>query len=337
VKLLNGRELAGFIKERQAQQVRALRQAHGVTPKLAIVQCKDDPVINTYVRLKQRYGADILIDVDCHMVEQAAVPELLEKLNADESVHGIIVQLPLAEPAETDTIVNLVAPEKDVDSLGNPDAPWPPGPALVSYLRALQGVDEKQTETYMKYGEGVSQAATQQSAKTGGGVSGSARKQASGVRGQWFEPATPMAIMWLLAGYNVDLTGKHVLLIGRGKLVGAPLERLLADSGIDVQVVDRETADLAEQTRAADVIITATGSPAILYPDIVKEGAVVVDAGVASEDGKTVGDVAPELYERDDLTITPAKGGVGPLTVCALFDNVIRAARRKVEASNDNA
>ncbi|HZM63717.1 MAG TPA: bifunctional methylenetetrahydrofolate dehydrogenase/methenyltetrahydrofolate cyclohydrolase, partial [Candidatus Saccharimonadales bacterium] len=76
---------------------------------------------------------------------------------------------------------------------------------------------------------------------------------------------------------------------------------------------------------------TATGSPAILYPDMIKQGAVVVDAGVAGEEGKTVGDLAPEVYDRDDLSITPTKGGVGPLTVCALFENVIRAARRQAE------
>jgi len=82
--------------------------------------------------------------------------------------------------------------------------------------------------------------------------------------------------------------------------------------------------------KEADVIITATGSPAIIYADMIKEGAVVVDAGVASEDGKTVGDVALDVYERDDLTITPVKGGVGPLTVSALFENVIRAARNSI-------
>jgi methylenetetrahydrofolate dehydrogenase (NADP+)/methenyltetrahydrofolate cyclohydrolase len=266
MKLLNGKELAGFIQERQVKQVRGLRQAHGVVPKLAIVQCKNDPVINTYVRLKKQYGADIQVEVNVHFIPQAEIAGLLQQLNEDETVHGIIVQLPLAEPAETDTIVNLVAPDKDVDALGK-------------------------------------------AAK--------------------FEPATPMAIMWLLAGYNINLEGKHVLLIGRGKLVGAPLERILTESGIDAQVITRETADLAEQTKQADVIITATGSPAILYSDMIKEGALVVDAGVASEDGKTVGDLAPEVYERDDLTITPTKGGVGPLTVCALFENVIRAAQRK--------
>lgn len=267
MKLLNGRELAGFIKERQAKAVRNLRQEHKIVPKLAIVVTIEHPVIDVYMRLKKQYGADILIDVDIHRVEQSEVPRLLEKLNSDLSVHGIITQLPLADPSQTEEIVNLVVPEKDVDALGK-------------------------------------------SAK--------------------YDPATPLAILWLLAGYNVDLNGKHILLIGRGKLVGAPLEWMLRNSGHEVVVTDRNTVDLRAETQKADVIITAAGSPAILFPDMVKQGAVVVDAGVASEDGKTVGDVAPELYEREDLTITPAKGGVGPLTVCALFENVIRAARSRI-------
>jgi methylenetetrahydrofolate dehydrogenase (NADP+)/methenyltetrahydrofolate cyclohydrolase len=264
VKLLNGRELSGFIKERQAKQVRALRQAEHVEPKLAIVVAKDDPVIETYIRLKKAYGADILIDVDIHRVNQAEVPALLKKLNADDTVHGIIVQLPLEDTSKTDEIVDLVMPAKDVDALG---------------------------------------------------------------ANATFEPATPMAIMWLLAGYNVDLAGKKVLLVGRGKLVGAPLEKVLRSMKVDVEVVDREATDLSEHTIDADIVITATGSPAIIYSDMIKEGAVVVDAGVASESGKTVGDLADDVYERDDITITPKKGGVGPLTVCALFENVIRAAR----------
>lgn len=269
MKLLNGRELAGYIKQRQEHDVRSLRQAHDIEPKLAIVQVKDDPVIDTYVRLKKRYGADIGIEVESHHPTQDEAAKVIAELNDDPTVHGIIVQLPLSDPSETDTIVNLVIPEKDVDALGE---------------KAI------------------------------------------------FDPATPMAIMWLLAGYNVSLEGKKILLIGRGKLVGAPLERIFKDSRLDVTVADRSTKDLAEETLAADIIITATGSPAILYPDMIKEGSVVVDAGVASEDGKTVGDVSPELYERPDLTITPEKGGVGPLTVCALFENVIRAARQHIES-----
>jgi methylenetetrahydrofolate dehydrogenase (NADP+)/methenyltetrahydrofolate cyclohydrolase len=265
MKLLNGRELAEYIQERQLRQVRALRQAHDVQPKLAIVVTIEHPVINVYMRMKKAYGADMLIDVDVHRVKQDDAAETIQQLNADPAVHGIIVQLPLERPEETEAIVGLVAPEKDVDGLG-------PQPL--------------------------------------------------------FQPATPLAILWLLAGYNIDLAGKNVLLVGRGKLVGAPLERMLTASGVTVAVADRETKDLKAMTLEADVIITATGSPAILYSDMIKQKAVVVDAGVAGEEGKTVGDVAPELYERDDLTITPPKGGVGPLTVCALFENVIHAAQR---------
>ncbi|MCW1908788.1 MAG: bifunctional 5,10-methylenetetrahydrofolate dehydrogenase/5,10-methenyltetrahydrofolate cyclohydrolase [Candidatus Saccharibacteria bacterium] len=266
-KILNGAELAGFIKERQAKAVRGLRQASDINPKLAIVVTVDNPVIDVYMRMKRAYGADILVAVDVHRVSLDEAPAQIAELNSDESVHGVIVQLPLSDPARTDEIVNLVAPEKDVDALG---------------------VDAK------------------------------------------FEPATPMAILWLLAAYNIELQkGKRVLLIGRGKLVGAPLERTLQASSVDVEVVDRSTKDLAAAVQTADVVITATGSPAILFPDMIKENAVVVDAGVASEDGKTVGDLHPSVYDRQDLTLTPPKGGVGPLTVCALFENVITAARNQ--------
>lgn len=265
MKILNGSELAGFIKERQAKQVRALRQAHGTIPKLAIVVTVNNPVIDIYMRLKQRYGADIFIDVEIHRVRQTGVKELLNKLSNDNSVHAVIVQLPLQDPLETEAVVNLVAPEKDVDGLG-----------LASK----------------------------------------------------FDPATALSIIWLLSGYNIDLAGKRVLLVGHGKLVGAPLEKLLLASGIKPQVADKNTLDLKAETLQADVIVTATGVHGVLRPDMIKQGAVVVDAGVASEGGKTVGDVAPEVYDRDDLTITPTKGGVGPLTVCALFENVIRAAQR---------
>ena len=262
MKLLNGSELAGFIKERHAKQVRALR-ANKVTPKLAIVQVKNDPVINTYVHLKQRYGADIGVDVEVFTPKQTDLPKIIPGLNNDRSVHGIIVQLPLEDISQTDEVINLVAPDKDVDALANKSQ---------------------------------------------------------------FEPATPMAILWLLAGYGIDLADKKILLIGRGKLVGAPLEKILKASGYEVEVIDRSIKNLAAHTKSADIIITATGSPAVIYSDMISPGAVVVDAGVASESGKTVGDLAPDVYERDDLIITPKKGGVGPLTVCALFENVIRAA-----------
>ncbi len=112
MKLLNGRELAGFIKERQAREVRALWQVARVRPRLAIVVTIDHPAINLYIRMKQRYGDDLGIDVEVHKFAQTDAPDVIGQLNQDASVHGIIVQLPLERPDETETIVNLVAPGK---------------------------------------------------------------------------------------------------------------------------------------------------------------------------------------------------------------------------------
>ncbi len=265
MKVLSGSEIAARLKNRQAGQVQRL-QAVGIKPKLAIIQVKDDPAINTYVRLKKLYGGDIGVAVDIHFIAQLKAPALIKRLNEDPKVHGIIVQLPLTDASQTDEIVNLVASGKDVD-----------------------------------------------------GLSGAAK----------FEPATPMAIMWLLKEHRVGLAGKRVLIIGRGKLVGRPLLEILNRLSIQVEAADGKTANLEELVRAADVIITATGQPGLIGPGMLKSGAVVVDAGVASEAGKTVGDLAEEVYHRSDISVTPPKGGVGPLTVCALFENVLRAAQSK--------
>jgi methylenetetrahydrofolate dehydrogenase (NADP+)/methenyltetrahydrofolate cyclohydrolase len=270
MKLLNGSELAGYIKERQAKQVRALRQASGIHPKLAIIQVKDDPVIGKYVGLKKAYGEDILVDVEQHLVKQDKAPELIKKLNTDKSVHAIIIQLPLVDTSQTDELVNAVAPEKDVDGLGKEPR---------------------------------------------------------------FDPATAMAIHWLLTGYNVELNGKNIVIVGRGRLVGAPLARMWQSSGLQVTLLGRDTPDVGVALKDAHIIVSATGVPGLIKSDMVPLGAVVVDAGTASEGGVIIGDVSPEVRERDDVTVTPIRGGVGPLTVTALFDNVIRAAREQQDNS----
>src|SRR5690349_9318218 len=118
-KYLNGEELAGYIKERQAKQVRGLRQAERVFPKLAIVRSTSaSDVIDTYVRMKRRYGDDILIETIVETLVEADMPAAIDRLNQDNSVHGIIVQLPLKDISLTDDIVDLIAPHKDVDGLG---------------------------------------------------------------------------------------------------------------------------------------------------------------------------------------------------------------------------
>ncbi len=268
MKELNGKELVGFIKERQAKQVRALRQAHHVYPKLAIVQTIDSSVIDSYVRLKRAYGEDILIDVEVYKIDQSDIAGVVDRLNKDGSTHGIIIQLPLADKAGTQQAVDSVAPEKDVDGLGE---------------------------------------------------------------GAILDPATPLAIIWLLAGYGVELSTKKIAIVGNGRLVGSPLSRLWRASGYDVTVFDEDSEEMNSQLYQFDVIVTATGVPRLIGPDDVKTGAVIVDAGTAAEHGKIVGDVSSELRARDDVSITPEKGGVGPLTVAALFDNVIRAAQMTIK------
>lgn len=263
---LNGLELQGFIKQRQLRQVRNLRQEHHIVPKLVII--KNDhatQVIDTYVGMKVAYADDVLIEVEVASVAQEFMPDKIRDANQDSSVHGIIVQLPLDNPSETDAICNLIARGKDVDGLGD---------------------------------------------------------------NAEFISATAEAIDWLLAGYNVELDRKRIALLGHGRLVGTPLGRLWRDHGYQVTALDDASESIDQVLRESDVIVSATGVPRILKSDYVAHGAVVVDAGTASENGQIVGDADPALRERSDLTITPAKGGVGPLTIAVLFDHVIQAAQK---------
>lgn len=267
---LNGSELAGFIKERQAKQVRALRQAWHINPRLAIVTDVENPVIETYMRLKQRYGADILIDVEIHRVPAGGALEVIQELNNRDDVQGIILQLPISNSDQTEELLESIREDKDVDGL---------------------------------------------------------RKKAI------FQAATPTAISWLLAGYGVDLKSKKVVIVGRGRLVGAPLEKIWLKSDVDVTVFEK--GDDLSQLINYDIIVSATGVPGLIKSQMVKDKAVVVDAGTASENGKIVGDVSEEVRQRNDVIITPKKGGVGPLTVSALFDNVITACLKIANQSKN--
>ena len=258
MKSLNGKELAGFIKERQARQVSGLK----TKPKLLILRDSDNPVIVKYVNLKIKYGEDIGVIVEDF--EANTTTEIIDKINqanADPTISGIIIQLPLRDKTKTDELCNLIAPEKDVDGLG-------------------------------------------QNAK--------------------FDSATATAINWLLAGYDIKLTNAKIALVGRGKLVGAPLYKMFTDSGYDVSLF-HHGSDLTKLNQY-DIIITATGQPGLITNSMVKPGATIIDAGTASEDGVLKGDLAEEVRQRTDLSaLTPTTGGVGPLTVTCLFDHVIQA------------
>lgn len=256
MKELNGRELADYVKARQAHQVKALR-SRKKWAKLAIFYDNDSPVIAKYMSLKQRYGEDIGVAVDVIRLTASDAEDKLRAAAEDDTVTGIIVQLPLAECDMK--ILDLIPLKKDVD----------------------------------------------------------------GLRGET-DTATAMAIHWLLTSYGVELPEKKIAIVGRGKLVGAPLERMWRESNYDVTVFTKGS-NLDELVNY-DVVVTATGVPGLIKSRMLKLGAVVVDAGTASEGGVIKGDLDDEVRERDDLTLTPKIGGVGPLTVTMLFEHVLQAA-----------
>ena len=273
MKLLNGQELADYIKERQARTVRRLSVSN-IVPKLVIIHDNESPVIMKYIRLKQAYGKDIGVTVEVKKVSNdEEAREIIQSASVDNSVHGIIVQLPL-KTLEDDTL-RSIDPKKDVDGLN-------------------------------------------------GGM----------------PSATAEAINWLLGGYNIDLSNKKIALVGYGKLVGKPLAEMWRKSDYDITIF-RHNDDLYDITifrhnddldvlRDFDLVVSATGSAGLIKSKMLKPGAIVVDAGTASEDGVLKGDVDEAVRaERDDLVITPKIGGVGPLTVALLFEHVLMSAENK--------
>ncbi len=259
MKILNGSELTGFIKERQAHQVATMKKK----PTLLILRDNDDPVINKYVHLKINYGQDIGIKVIDYLATSTDdIVSKITKANNDPNINAIILQLPIKDKSKTDELTNLINPTKDVDGLG---------------------------------------------------------------QNSHYDSATATAILWLLAGYDINLNDKKIALVGHGKLVGKPLEKMLTNSHYQITVFHK--GDDLTKLNQYDIIITATGVPGLISSSLVKPGAVLVDAGTASEDGVIKGDATDDLRARTDLTaITPLKGGVGPLTVTCLFEHVIQAA-----------
>ena len=273
MKILNGAELKDFIKERQAKQVRGLRQSWQVFPRLVIFYSNEDPVIETYMRLKISYAEDILIEAEKRFVSPENLAKEIQKANLDETIHGIIVQLPLKkssgekiEGEELRCILSQISPEKDVD----------------------------------------------------------------GLSGDIFISATAQAINWLLVGYNIELRNKKIAIVGQGLLVGRPLSNMWLKSGYDVTVFDKNNSgEMKERLSKFDIVVSATGVPGLITSEMLKPNVVVVDAGTASKNGIVKGDVAEEVRQNcKDVTITPKIGGVGPLTIASLIDNVIISARK---------
>ncbi len=141
-----------------------------------------------------------------------------------------------------------------------------------------------------------------------------------------FLPCTPAGIMEMLAYYNIDITGKECVVVGRSNIVGKPMSMLLLHKNGTVTTAHSKTNDLAEVCRKADILVAAVGKPGFITADMVKEGAVVVDVGINRVDGKLYGDVDFENVSRKTSWITPVPGGVGPMTIAMLMQNTLTAA-----------
>ncbi|MBR2584546.1 MAG: bifunctional methylenetetrahydrofolate dehydrogenase/methenyltetrahydrofolate cyclohydrolase FolD [Thermoguttaceae bacterium] len=284
-KILDGKALAAVLREEIRQETERFTAGTGIQPGLAVVLVGDDPASGVYVRNKETATIKAgMKSVMKRLPAETTTEELLAlvgELNADTSIHGILVQLPLPRHIDERRILDAIDPRKDVDAF------HPENVGLIAQGRPR------------------------------------------------FLPCTPYGIQQLLIRSGIETAGKNVVVLGRSNIVGKPMALLLMQKGpggdATVTVCHSRTANLAEVTRSADILIVAIGVPRFLKADGVKPGAVVIDVGMnrIEEDGKArfVGDVDFDAVEKIASAITPVPGGVGPLTVTMLLNNALTAAR----------
>ena len=195
-------------------------------------------------------------------------------MNEDESVHGILVQLPLPKGLDEARVLALIDPDKDVD-----------GFHAMNSGRLMNGQPS-------------------------------------------FVPCTPLGVMKLLEAYQIPTRGKHAVIIGRSNIVGKPMAMLLLAADATVTICHSKTANLAEITRQADILVAAVGKPNFVTGDMIKQGAAVVDVGINRVDDGLVGDVHAEQAEKVASYLTPVPGGVGQMTIAMLLSNTLDAAER---------
>lgn len=275
--VINGKELAKDLREEMKQEVTALKD-EGIIPHLTVVLVGDNPASKSYVSGKKKACEETGISSEIiTMPATASEEELLEvidKLNADDAVHGILVQLPLPEQIDEDRVIEAITPAKDVD-----------GFHPINIGRMMTGKDT-------------------------------------------FLPCTPYGIVSMLKSRNIQIEGKHVVVLGRSNIVGKPVGQLLLNENATVTYCHSRTPDLAAFTKDADILVVAIGKAHVIGAEHIKEGAVVIDVGVNRiEDGSLTGDVDFEAAKEKASYITPVPQGVGPMTITMLLENTIKSAK----------
>lgn len=277
--IINGFELA---KEKRAQLAKEVEQLkrEGIEPALAVILVGDHPASQSYVKAKQKACEEIgirsLLLTFPNDISESFLLEQIARLNADRSVHGILVQLPLPSQINELHVIESIAPEKDVDGFH---------PLNIGRMMTGQ---------------------------------------------QTFLPCTPYGILYMVQSLQVDIAGKHVVVVGRSNIVGKPVGQLFLREHATVTYCHSRTSDLAAMTRQADILIVAVGKPKLITSQYVKEGAIVIDVGVNRlETGKLCGDVDFDDVKEVASYITPVPKGVGPMTITMLLHNTVQAAREQ--------
>lgn len=282
--IINGKEISKKTRSELREEVVNFIEETGVTPHLTVVLVGENPASQSYVRGKQRACLEVgikstLINLDENTPENELL-EVVENLNKDKDVHGILVQLPLPKSIDEKKVVNLISPDKDVDGF----LPENIGNMLI-------GEDN-------------------------------------------FLPCTPAGVIKMLKESNINIEGKHAVVVGRSNIVGKPVSQLLLRENATVTTCHRYSGDLSQYTKQADILVVAVGKPNLITEDMVKENVVIVDVGVNRLDnGKLVGDVDFENVKNKASYITPVPGGVGPMTITMLLVNTLKAARAIIRKS----
>jgi methylenetetrahydrofolate dehydrogenase (NADP+)/methenyltetrahydrofolate cyclohydrolase len=273
--VISGKELATIRRNKMKEEVIEFGKKYSRLPHLVVILVGEDPGSVSYVTGKGKACVEIGIK-NTTIKKPVTITEeellnMIDELNNDDTVDGILVQLPLPKHINSDLVIKKIAPEKDVDGFH---------PINVASL-------------YLKQ-EGI--------------VS-----------------CTPKGIIEVLDYANIQIEGKHAVVIGRSNIVGMPVSKLLLDRNATVTICHSRTTNLAEITKTADILIAAVGRAKFVKADMVREGAVVIDVGVNrnNETGKLCGDVDFDNVEPKASYITKVPGGIGPMTITCLLENTI--------------
>lgn len=299
--IMKGHSLSEKIKERVKKDVEGLKE-HGIDVGLGMLMFDDNPAAKQYflATLKACKKAGIKA-YEYILPAGASVNEMLNEIhsiNNDERINGLLVLFPLPKKINPRRIVNEILPEKDIDGLGS---------LSVGRLAA----DESTFQIFKNSDyDSLYQSMAMHAASS-------------------YLPCTPFGVIRLIESYGIDIKGKHAVVIGKSLAVGKPLSLMFLAKEATVTVCHRETKDLGNFTRQADILCSATGVKGLIKGDMVKEGVVVVDIGInVLKDGSIVGDVDFGSVEKKASFITPVPGGVGPVTIAMLLENTVRSAQR---------